>query len=85
MYAYVSVLVAERKDALVVPATAVLTEQGKSYCLTVADGQIVRTPIEVGLRAGGNVEVTSGLTGEEQIVPKSQSGLHEGQPAEIAK
>ena len=85
MYAYVSVLVAERKDALVVPATAVLTEQGKSYCLTVADGRIVRTPIEVGLRAGGNVEVTSGLTGEEQIVPKSQSGLHEGQPAEIAK
>ena len=84
MYAYVSVLVAERKDALVIPATAVLSEQGKSYCLTVADGRIVRTPIEIGLRAGGEVEVTSGLNGEDQVVPKNQSGLHEGQPAEIA-
>jgi RND family efflux transporter MFP subunit len=85
MYAYVSLLAAERKDALVISATAVLNEQGKSYCLTVADGHIVRTPIEVGLRAGGEVEVTSGLSGEEEIVPKNQSGLHEGQPAEIAK
>jgi HlyD family secretion protein len=85
MYAYVSVLVAQRNDALVIPAIAVLSEQGKSYCLTVADGRIARTPIEIGLRAGGDVEVTSGLTGEQQIVPKNQSGLHEGQPAEIAK
>lgn len=85
MYCYVSIVVAERKDALVLPIAAVLAEQGKSYCLAVADGRIVRTPVEVGLRAGGDVEVTSGLTGEEEIVPKNQSGLHEGQPAEIAK
>jgi len=85
MYCYVSIVVAERKDALVIPIAAVLAEQGKSYCLAVADGRIVRTPVEVGLRAGGDVEVTSGLTGEEEIVPKNQSGLHEGQPAEIAK
>src|SRR5262249_52822 len=52
MYSYVSLLVAERKDALVIPLAAVLSEQGKSYCLTVADGRIARTPIEVGLRAG---------------------------------
>jgi len=85
MYAYVSLLVAQKNDTLVIPTTAVLSEQRKSYCLTVADGTIVRTPIEIGLRAGGDLEVTSGLSGEEQIVPKNQSGLHEGQPAEIAK
>jgi RND family efflux transporter MFP subunit len=85
MYCYVSIVVAGRKDALVIPLTAVLTEQGKSYCLSVADDRIVRTPIEIGLHAGGDVEVTSGLTGEEAIVPKNQSGLREGQPAEIAK
>src|SRR5262249_10071566 len=57
MYCYVSIVVADRKEVLVIPLAAVLTDQGKSYCLTIADGRIVRAPIEVGLRAGGDVEV----------------------------
>jgi RND family efflux transporter MFP subunit len=85
MYCYVSIVVAKRPDALVIPTTAVLADQGKQYCLTVADGRITRTPIEIGLRTANEVEVKSGLTGNEDLIPKNPASLHVGQRAEIIK
>jgi HlyD family secretion protein len=83
MYCYVSILVGKRPDALVIPSTAVLMDQGKSFCLTVANGRIARTPIEIGLRTGSELEVISGLTGDELVVPKNPASLKDGQRAEV--
>src|SRR4029453_2881 len=58
MYASAKVKVAERKDALALPKTAVLSADGQSFCYTIdADGHVVRTPVETGLRAGDDVEI----------------------------
>jgi RND family efflux transporter MFP subunit len=83
MYCYVSIQVGKRADVLVIPSTAVLMEQGKAFCLTVANGQIARTPIEIGLRTGSEVEVSAGLTGSESIIPKNPGSLKDGQRAEV--
>ena len=83
MYCYVSILVGKRPDALVIPTTAVLVDQGKSFCLTVANGRIVRTPIEIGLRTGSEVEVLTGLTGDRSGHPKNPASLKDGQRADI--
>ncbi len=83
MYCYVSILVEKRPDVLVIPTTAVFVDQGNSCCYGVVNGQIVRLPLDLGLRAGGEVEVLSGLTGNELIVPKNPASLHAGQPVEV--
>jgi multidrug efflux pump subunit AcrA (membrane-fusion protein) len=67
----------------VIPATAVMVDQGKISCFAVANGQIVRVPVELGIRTRSEVEVVSGLAGEESIIPKNPASLHEGQRAEI--
>jgi len=43
----------------------------------------VRTPIEIGLRTGSEVEVLSGLTGDELVIPKNPASLKDGQHAEV--
>ena len=85
MYCYVSIVVGHRPDALVIPTTALLADQGKQFCLAVVDGRIAKLPLELGLRTGSEVEVLSGLSGDEAIIPKNPASLHEGQPAEIIK
>ncbi len=83
MYCYVSILLASRPDALVIPATAVMVDQDQAFCFAVSDGRIVRVPIQLGIRTRAEVEVVSGLTGDESIIPKNPASLHEGQRAEI--
>lgn len=83
MYCYVSILLGKRPEALVIPATAMMVNQDKASCFIVANGQIVRQPIELGLRTSSEVEIVSGLTGNEAIIPKNPTSLHEGQRAEI--
>jgi RND family efflux transporter MFP subunit len=73
MTASASIISAQRKGVLQVPAAAVRTENGASVVSVVtagADGkQTIRTqPVEVGLRAGGQVEIRSGLNEEQQVL-----------------
>ena len=61
LYAYATVIAEEHKDVLTVPATAVVQEKDKAYCVIVVAGKAVRRPIEVGLSDGTRTEVVSGL------------------------
>ena len=49
LYAYATVVAEEHKDVLTVPATAVVQEKDKSYCVIVSAGKAVRRSIAVGL------------------------------------
>ena len=84
LYVYVDLKIAERKDALSLPKSAILSENNQSFCLCVVDGKIVRTPITVGIRAGDDVEIVSGLTGDEQVIATNVSAYREGQAVEVA-
>jgi HlyD family secretion protein len=83
MYAYASIVLAEHKDALVVPASAVGTDKGQSFCLVVEDGKIVRKPVTMGLKSGTELEVVKGLSGTDQkIVRANLAAYSAGQPVE---
>jgi RND family efflux transporter MFP subunit len=85
MYANARLKVAERTDALSLPKTAVMTAEGKSSCYAIdGDGHVVRTPIEIGLRTDDDVEIVSGLAGDEQVIGLNTSAFREGQLVEIA-
>jgi RND family efflux transporter MFP subunit len=85
MYCYASIVVGHHPDALVIPTTALVVDQGKTFCMTIVNGHVVKQPVELGLRAGSEVEVVSGLSTEDAIVSKNASSLHEGQRAEIVQ
>jgi HlyD family secretion protein len=86
MYAYARLKLADRKDALSLPKSAVLTSEGTTFCYTIdADGQVVRTKIETGIRAGDDIEIISGLSGDEQVIGVNAAAFREGQKVEVAE
>jgi len=86
MYAHATLKVAERPGALVLPKGAVIIGDGKAFCYTIDDaGEVVRTDIETGLRAGDEIEVVSGLSGDEQVIGVNAAAFHEGQKVDVAE
>jgi RND family efflux transporter MFP subunit len=83
MYATANILLAERADVLTLPATAVVRDGKDTLCCQVVSGRIQRTPIELGLRSGKEVEVLSGLGGNETVVLLRADTLQDGQPVEV--
>jgi RND family efflux transporter MFP subunit len=73
MTASASIISDQREGVLQVPAAAVRTENGASVVSVVITGEdgkrTIRTwPVEVGLRAGEQVEIRSGLSEEQQVL-----------------
>ncbi len=85
----------EHRGVWALPAAAVRTEGDQTFCYTVEAGKAVRTPLQVGLRGGGLVEVLKKqvrppsegaegpwepITGREEVVAGEGEGLRDGQP-----
>jgi RND family efflux transporter MFP subunit len=85
MYATVHVLLQERRDVYVLPQSAIVREGPQAYCWVAQGGRAVRTPIKLGLAVGDDVEVASGLKGDEVVVQSQTASLQEGQPIEVAQ
>ncbi|MEX1230622.1 MAG: efflux RND transporter periplasmic adaptor subunit [Planctomycetaceae bacterium] len=83
MFATVTILLDERSDVLTLPITAIFRDGPQTSCCCVESGKIERRPIVLGLRSGDEVEVVSGLTGDESIVITRADVLQQGQPVEI--
>ncbi len=64
MTAECSIILAQKKDVLIVPITAIKTDHrtGKSYAMVLRKGGPQKVDVELGLRDQTNVEVISGLT-----------------------
>ena len=85
MYAFATIVLAESPNALAIPLSAVRTENDKTSCFCLVDGKLAQTPISLGLSDGKEVEVVSGLTGDEEIVEKNTPSLADGKAAAVAK
>jgi RND family efflux transporter MFP subunit len=85
MYATAHIVLQERPDAYVLPLAAIVREGKQTFCWVAKGGQAVRSPITLGLQVGSEVEVASGLKGDELVVQSQIGALREGQPVEAAK
>jgi RND family efflux transporter MFP subunit len=97
MYANVSLTV-EREKVLTVPASSIVTQGDQTVCFRIEDGKAVRTPVQIGLSASGQVEVLKKLvksgqsekpvweefTGAEEIVASKPTELTDGQAVTVA-
>ncbi|MCG8486159.1 MAG: efflux RND transporter periplasmic adaptor subunit [Chromatiales bacterium] len=73
----------ERKAALVVPASALLREEGRHYVFLVRDNHLVRQEITPGIRYGDLQIVLHGLQPNQQLVARDVDVLSEGNEVQI--
>ena len=84
-YATVRIVTNTRRDALLVPKSAVVREDSVDY-LFVADGSHARRcKVTLGYPSDGRIEVTAGLTGKEPVVVAGQGSLKDGARVDIRK
>lgn len=84
LYLQAKLTVAEIPDAVAIPKTAVLIVDKQTYCYCITPEQrIERRAIALGIQAGNEVEVRSGLDGTEQIIASNAGAFREGQVVEV--
>ncbi|BBB92185.1 MAG TPA: efflux RND transporter periplasmic adaptor subunit [Methylomusa anaerophila] len=70
MTARVTVNIGESKNALVVPLSALKEDKGEQYVQLKENGELRRTPVQIGLRDDTKVEILSGLSeGDNVVIP----------------
>lgn len=71
------------REAITVPAEAVVTTTNGSFVYVVEDGKAKRVMVKVGRPAGTLVKLDSGLVGGEQVVIEGQNRLQDGAKVEL--
>jgi HlyD family secretion protein len=73
--------------AVKVPLSAVLTGQdgSKSVMVVGTDGAAHKTPVELGINDGDDVQVTKGLSGSEIVITTGSYGLDDGTKVKVGK
>ena len=82
MYAQVTIDLAEKPEACTVNIGAVVSQENRLWCFIVENGKAVRKAVTLGLKSGNEVEIASGLTGDELVVQSKSASLTDGQTVE---
>jgi len=69
----------EKQDALLVPASALLHDQGRSYLMVVKDERLQKRQIQTAGHMDGKVLISSGVNAGEYFVSRDVAALLDGQ------
>ena len=85
MFAKVRLQVGSDAPVPALPVTAVQDDRGQSYVWIVAEGKLARRNVVTGARdeRAQRIEITSGLSGTEQVIGTKFDNLREGMLANI--
>jgi len=85
MFAKVRLQVGSDAPVPALPVTAVQDDRGQSYVWIVADGRLARRNVVTGVRdeRAQRIEITSGLSGTEQVIGTKFDNLRDGMLANI--
>jgi len=84
MYADVTIATETIRNALVVPDSTLVVDGSRKFVWVVRGGSAHRMGVETGLDDGEEVEIRSGLKGEEQVVVAGKDNLVEGKAVEAS-
>lgn len=76
----VSVILAERPNALVIPEEAIMPVGEKLLVNLVVDGKVELREVKLGKRLAGKVEVLEGLQGDETLISAGWQKVRAGAP-----
>jgi membrane fusion protein (multidrug efflux system) len=80
-----SLIIVEHQDALLIPEEAVIAEGNERYVFVVSDATALRLPIATGIRNGAEIEVTSGLTPDAEVVTRGHQKLRDKAPVRLLR
>ena len=83
MFARVAIVYERKPDALQIPRTALLDDDGPPKVFVVQDGKAAERPVQLGLSNGAWIEVTSGLKDGDQVVIVGQAAVKPGSAVRI--
>jgi RND family efflux transporter MFP subunit len=82
LYASGAIVLEERRDVLCVPSTALVRVGDTVVCVEVKDGKASRKSVQIGINDDSWTQITSGLSGTEQVVKANAGAVADGQPVE---
>lgn len=77
--------ISNQKPMLVIPASSVRNENGKSYVFTVSDDKALKNEIVIGQKLGSYVEVLSGLQSGQKIISTLDEKIKNGVDVKLAE
>lgn len=83
MFARVAIVYERKPDALQIPRTALLEDDGLIRVFVVEDGKAAERELRLGLLNGSYVEVVDGLKGEEQVIVVGHAAVKSGSAVKI--
>lgn len=78
MFLNVSLVLAQRPDAVVIPEQSLVPIGDKQYVYVITGDKAERREVTTGVRRRGEVEITQGLTPGEQVVTSGVQRLRDG-------
>lgn len=80
MFARVNVVLESRANAVLIPEQALVPIGDQRFVYRVIDGKAVQTPVQIGQRRDGKVEISAGLAPGDTLVVAGQAKLRDGMP-----
>jgi multidrug efflux pump subunit AcrA (membrane-fusion protein) len=74
----------ERTDTVLIPAEAVVREDGETVIFVAAGSRAERRPVKTGIEDEARIEITDGLRAGELVITRGHLGLTDGAAVTVA-
>ena len=85
MYVNARVGVELHRDALLVPAGALVREKAAGFLFLLADGKASRVAVKYGFNDGVSVEILEGIPADARVIIPGKAALVSGQPVKVVE
>jgi multidrug efflux pump subunit AcrA (membrane-fusion protein) len=82
LYAMAKITLQEQKDAITLPAAAVVRQGKDAFCYRLIGSKASKTPLQLGIKVGDDFEIASGVTERDTVILNKASSLKDGQSVE---
>lgn len=83
MFGRINIVYDQRDEALTIPRTALLEDEGESAVYTVRNKKAVRVPVQLGYVNGELAEIRSGLKEGEPVITAGKVAVRDGTEVEV--
>ncbi|PLX79748.1 MAG: efflux transporter periplasmic adaptor subunit [Desulfuromonas sp.] len=83
MFARVALILEQKQAALMIPEEALMAKGAQQLVYKVVEGKVEVSPVEIGLRRKGQVEILSGLSAGETVITAGHLKVRPGMPVMV--
>jgi HlyD family secretion protein len=85
LFATVKIMLQEQKDALTLPSAAIVRQGKEAFCYRLIGGKASKTPIQLGIKAGDDIEISRGVAAKDTVILNKAAALKDGQAVNVVE